>query len=182
MDELNGHRKAARILRQVRRSAEQPTPERLEENLRWLMRVAMPTVKASDALRERVRAIADAHRDWLASEQASHEALKEWKGLESVLRQPEREALALLLTADLRRLAEDPFLCEEAQSVMRRLLAALPEPLREALLLQVIQGLSTTEIAHVLGCPEGETAVLLHQARTSIFRQVENGTAEAPSN
>jgi DNA-directed RNA polymerase specialized sigma24 family protein len=174
MDEMNGYRGTARILRRVRRSEERPTPERLEENLRWLMLATMPPARASETLRLRVRAIADAHREWLASQQAGREGLRAWQGLECALTGSEREALALLLTADLQLLAEDPVLCEEARRVMRRLLEVLPEPLREALLLQVIQDLSIAEISHVLGCPEGETAVLLHQARMSIFRQADS--------
>jgi DNA-directed RNA polymerase specialized sigma24 family protein len=182
MNERNGHQSAAQRLRRARRSCGQPTPERLEENLRWLMHLTLPPVRASERLRQRVRAMAEAHRAWLESEQMSRQALRDWPGVDAALAERERETLALLLTADLPLLAADPVVCEEARQVMRHLLAALPEPLREALLLQVIQGLSLTEIAQVLGCPESETAALLSQARSTIFRQVESSTEGAAGN
>lgn len=174
MNEPRRYQRSTRRLLQASRSPHEPTPERLEENLRWLIHVAYPPVKASPALRQRVEAIAAAHRARLRSEQAAREELQYWQGIEAALSKSEREAVSLLLGADLRRLAAEPALREEARQVTRRLLEALPEPLREALLLQVIQGLSLTEIAQVMGCAEGETAVLLYQARASIFRQVDS--------
>jgi DNA-directed RNA polymerase specialized sigma24 family protein len=182
---MNGryrYQQAARILRQVRQPERTSTPERLEENLRWLMQVTMPEAKASAALRQRVRALAEAHRAWLNAQRVSREELRRWQGLEAALAEPEREMLALLLTADLRRLAEDDLLREGAQQVTQRLLAALPEPLREALLLQVVQGLPTPEIAQVLGCSEDEATRLLLQARTSIFQQARRNSGQAPKN
>jgi DNA-directed RNA polymerase specialized sigma subunit len=182
---MNGryrYQQAARILRQARQPESTSTPERLEENLRWLMQVTMPEAKASAALRQRVRALADAHRAWLDAQRASQEELGQWQALEAALTQPEREMIALLLTADIQQLADDAMLREEAQQATQQLLAALPEPLREALLLQVVQGLPTPEIAHVLGCSEDEATRLLEQARASIFQQAWRDSGQAPKN
>jgi RNA polymerase sigma-70 factor, ECF subfamily len=90
--------------------------------------------------------------------------------LEEDLPPRERETLGLLLTVDIRQLPEDALLREEAQEVMRELLARLPEPQREALLLQVRHDLSIREIAQVLGRSEAATNSLLQRARATIFR------------
>jgi DNA-directed RNA polymerase specialized sigma24 family protein len=182
---MNGrtrHQHAVQILREARRPERIPTPERLEENLRWLIQLTLPEVKAPESLRQRVQALAEAHMAWLEAQRASREELRRWPGLEAALAEPEREMLALLLTADVRQLREDHLLRAEAQQVTRRLLAALPEPLREALMLQMVQGLPIPEIAHVLGCSEGEADRLLRQARGSIFRQAERDSRNAPEN
>ena len=180
--ERKGHGRPDRILTRARQPLGQPTPERLEENLRWLIHVTLPPVQAPERLRRRIQAMADAHRAWLDSEQAARDRLREWAGLDTGLTAPEREAVSLLLTTDLQPFEEDSLLRDEARGVMQHLLAALPGPLREALLLQVINGLSTAEIGLVLGYPEGEAAVLLHQARTAIFGQVGTSRGGAPEN
>jgi len=82
----------------------------------------------------------------------------------------ERETAALLLTADIRQLPEDAALLDEARRVMRRLLDSLPEPQREALLLQVEHDLSIREIAQMMGRSEAAANSLLQRARASIFR------------
>jgi RNA polymerase sigma-70 factor (ECF subfamily) len=90
---------------------------------------------------------------------------------ESELTERERETLELLLTVDSRQLPEDVALSQEAQGVMRQLLSGLPEPQREALLLQVEQDLSIREIAKVLGRSEAAADSLLQRGRATIFRQ-----------
>lgn len=70
MSEHNKHDRIIEILKQARRPDEEITPDSVEENLRWLIHAAMPEENASVALRERVRAIAQAEpaprRPWLA--------------------------------------------------------------------------------------------------------------------
>jgi hypothetical protein len=56
------HERVLELLRAARRPEAEITPEHVEENLRWLIRTMLPEAKASDALRERVRAMADARR------------------------------------------------------------------------------------------------------------------------
>src|SRR5689334_13738096 len=114
MNEPRRHQQQTRRLLQASRSSNEPTPERLEENLRWLIHIAYPPVKASPALRQRIEAIAAAHRARLQSEQAAREELQYWQGIEAALSKSEREAVSLLLGADLRRLAAEPALREEA--------------------------------------------------------------------
>jgi RNA polymerase sigma-70 factor (ECF subfamily) len=86
------------------------------------------------------------------------------------LSEEERETLGLFLTADIDQLPEDAALHKEAGRVMRHLLECLPEPQREALLLQVEHGLSIREIAHTMGRSEAAANSLLQRARAAIFR------------
>jgi RNA polymerase sigma factor (sigma-70 family) len=183
MDVIDQHERVIKILKRARRSEEEITPESLEENLRWLVRVAVPEVGASDALRQRVRTLAVLPRFWrwerpprLFGEDrrrlpAGPEEL--WLRTQWSERFDGREEqlLQLLLTADVRLLPEDALLREEAQEVVRQLMEWLPEPQREALLLQVRHGLSLREIAQVMGLSEAQTSALLRQARTFVFRR-----------
>jgi RNA polymerase sigma-70 factor, ECF subfamily len=93
---------------------------------------------------------------------------------EGELSERDRETLGLLLTADIRQLPEDALLREEARQVMGQLLERLPEPQREALLLQVRHGLSIREVAEVMGRSVEATNSLLQRARASIFRYGQN--------
>jgi RNA polymerase sigma-70 factor (ECF subfamily) len=86
----------------------------------------------------------------------------------------QRELLELLLQADLQQVPEDELLREEARQVMRQLLEQLPEPQREALLLQVRYGLSYKEIGEVLGRSEDAVCSMLQRARATIFRYGQN--------
>jgi len=115
----------------------------------WLLGIARQKIAEAARRRERTR-----------SRELSEEDLPE----------RERETLCLLLTADFRQMPEDALLHKEARDVMRQLLERLPEPQREALLLQVRHGLSVREIAHVLGRSEAATNSLLQRARATIFR------------
>jgi len=113
--ERKGHGRPDRILTRARQPLGQPTPERLEENLRWLIHVTLPPVQAPERLRRRIQAMADAHRAWLDSEQAARDRLREWAGLDTGLTAPEREAVSLLLTTDLQPFEEDSLLRDEAR-------------------------------------------------------------------
>jgi RNA polymerase sigma-70 factor (ECF subfamily) len=62
----------------------------------------------------------------------------------------------------------------EARIDARRLLAALPEAQRTALLLRYYHGLSEEEAAEVLGCPRGTVKSRLHAARERLGRLVES--------
>lgn len=90
----------------------------------WLLGIARQKIAEAARRRDRVR-----HRELLEGDLTNHE----------------KELLSLLLTADIRQLPEDKVLWDEARRVMRQLLAQLPEPQREALLLQVRHGLSIRE-------------------------------------
>lgn len=63
-------------------------------------------------------------------------------------------------------LAPDQFLAErEMQSVLEKLIAALPEELRQPLELSTVQELNSAEIAEVMGIPEGSVRTRLLRAR-----------------
>jgi len=86
------------------------------------------------------------------------------------LAESEREAVERLGSTDLGPLPEEVVLHGEARSVMRRLLDALTEPQREALLLQAVHGLSIREIAALMGRSVAATNSLLERGRAAIFR------------
>jgi len=90
--------------------------------------------------------------------------------LDAELTEDERETLGLLLASDIEHLPEEALLQDESRRVMRHLLAALPEPQREALLLQVTHDLSIREIAQVLGRSPAATNSLLQRARATLLR------------
>jgi RNA polymerase sigma-70 factor, ECF subfamily len=90
---------------------------------------------------------------------------------EAELTEQQRGTLDLLLEADIRQLPEDAALQKEAQRVIRSLLALLPAPQREALLLQFEYDMPVREIARVLGRTEDATASLLQRGRATIFRR-----------
>ncbi len=90
--------------------------------------------------------------------------------LDAELTEEERETLGLLLASDAGQLPEEALLQDESRRVMRHLLAALPEPQREALLLQVAHDLSIREIAQVLGRSLAATNSLLQRARATLLR------------
>jgi hypothetical protein len=62
MNEPSEHERVIELLRRARRPPEEITPEHLEENLRWLIRISRPEMQAPEALRQRVEAMTAAHR------------------------------------------------------------------------------------------------------------------------
>jgi RNA polymerase sigma-70 factor, ECF subfamily len=80
-----------------------------------------------------------------------------WTGAATLrgMREPEREALAPLLDAEVEH-ALDGF----------------PEHFRMPVVLSDIEGLSYKEIAHVLGCPIGTVMSRLHRARAILQRKL----------
>ena len=61
-------------------------------------------------------------------------------------------------------IAKDDLPAAEARIDAARLLATLPEPQREVLLLRYYQGLTEDEVAHILDCPKGTVKSRLHNA------------------
>jgi RNA polymerase sigma-70 factor (ECF subfamily) len=90
--------------------------------------------------------------------------------LDTELTGQEREAIGLLLETDSRQLPEEALERDEARRMMRKLIRTLPEPQREALLLQVVHGLTIREIAVVIGRSEAAANSLLQRARAAIYR------------
>src|SRR5215831_11593434 len=65
--------------------------------------------------------------------------------------------------ADIDRLAADGASTDAAIDA-RRLLAALPEPQREVVVLRYLHDLGEDEVAEILGCPRGTVKSRLHHA------------------
>jgi RNA polymerase sigma-70 factor (ECF subfamily) len=63
----------------------------------------------------------------------------------------------------------------EAAIDLRRLLAALPEAQRSAVLLRYYHDLSEEEVAQVLGCPRGTVKSRLHQAMARLLALAREG-------
>jgi len=171
------------LLKEAQRPAAEITLASLEENLYWLVQMAIPDVPASASLRQRIQVSATVQRFWQRwwptrfwREEPPHRLattpLKRSVDVHpgEVIPQREVPILQLLLAADVHRLPADALLDRQVGDMMRQLLERLPEPQREALLLQVRHGLSVHEIAHVLGRSEAQTDDLLQQARAMLFR------------
>src|SRR5947209_8662413 len=63
----------------------------------------------------------------------------------------------------------------EAALDVRRLLAALPEAQRSAVLLRYYHDLSEEEVAEILGCPRGTVKSRLHQAMARLLVMARDG-------
>lgn len=70
----------------------------------------------------------------------------------------------------------------ETAADMRRLVLALPEAQREALLLRCVDELSLAEIARVLGCSENAVKGLLHRAKATVQERLSAEAAAQPMN
>jgi RNA polymerase sigma-70 factor (ECF subfamily) len=64
--------------------------------------------------------------------------------------------------------ADDPSARTDAALDAHRLLAALPEPQRAAVLLRYYHDLPEDEVAEILGCPRGTVKSRLHTAMTTL--------------
>lgn len=174
-------------LRRARRPAEETTAETLEENLRWLIQVAHPEAAASEALRQRVHALALFRSARprgrlrrapagarLRRRRSFRDNARAWEAPEGGLREREEDMLDLLLLADFRRLPDDVRLRREVHQWLQDFLARLPELEREALQLQMADNRSIPEIARIMDLPEAEVHQLLRQARSAFLRYRQN--------
>jgi RNA polymerase sigma factor (sigma-70 family) len=183
METFDRHGWVIALLKQAGRPAAEITQASLEENLHWLVQMAIPEASASAALRQRVQALSAIRGFWrhwwprrgpsaVAPVRTSLPLIERAVGAPrgTGFSAGEQRLLSLLLAADVQRLPEDPRLQEEMRAVGRQLLERLPEPEREALVLEVLHGLSLAGIAQVLGQSEARISALLEQARATIFR------------
>ena len=67
----------------------------------------------------------------------------------------------------------------DAVAAIRLAIADLPEPHQAVVTLRDVEGLSTMEVAEVLGMTEGNVRVVLHRARASVRAAVEAATRGA---
>jgi len=63
---------------------------------------------------------------------------------------------------------DSPAITREMESRLSEVLRTLSHHQRLALVLKVVHGMSTTEVAGILGCSEGTVRVHLHQARKAL--------------
>jgi RNA polymerase sigma-70 factor (ECF subfamily) len=75
--------------------------------------------------------------------------------------------------ADLRPGADERFARLESADAIRKALAALPASYREAVFLRDLEGLSTKEVARVLGISEANVKVRLHRAHQRLRMQMD---------
>jgi RNA polymerase sigma-70 factor (ECF subfamily) len=64
--------------------------------------------------------------------------------------------------------ADAPAIARETESRLAEILRTLTHHQRLCLVLKVVHGMSTAEVAEVLGCSEGTVRVHLHQARKTL--------------
>jgi RNA polymerase sigma-70 factor (ECF subfamily) len=64
--------------------------------------------------------------------------------------------------------ADAPAIAKETESRLAEILRTLTHHQRLCLVLKVVHGMSTSEVAGVLGCSEGTVRVHLHQARKTL--------------
>ena len=60
------------------------------------------------------------------------------------------------------------------RALLRQLIAALPEELRQTLLLSAIEGMSSRQVAETMGIPEGTVRTRLMRARSELKRRYES--------
>lgn len=176
-------------LRRARQPETQVTPESLERNLRWLVRLATPKAVAPVTLRQRVQTLVafTSGRLHLGCRRIGVERRRGFRGSQpgSVRRNrrsrdgisgqlptkpaaQDNELLELLLTVEVSQLHQEE-VWEVASPFVRHCLVGLPELQREALQLQLVHELSVSEIAAVIGQSEREILGLLRAARQVLF-------------
>jgi RNA polymerase sigma-70 factor (ECF subfamily) len=83
------------------------------------------------------------------------------------------DAEGSLEAVDPSRTADDQLLAAEDRERVRLALAALPASYREAIFLREFEGLSTREVARVVGITEANVKVRLHRAHAQLRRRLE---------
>jgi len=65
--------------------------------------------------------------------------------------------------------------------LVRQSIARLPATARAVVTLRDVEGLSTTEVAELLGLTEANVRVILHRSRARIRNEVEMATQTGPA-
>jgi RNA polymerase sigma-70 factor (ECF subfamily) len=99
-----------------------------------------------------------------------------WLGSLPDEEEPGRTEAALTTTS-----AEETLLASWVDEDLRRALAALPDPYRDAVLLRDVAQRSYAEIGADLACPPGTVMSRLHRGRALLRQQLEQGRAQASS-
>lgn len=164
------------------RPAEQLFAELVDRHARFLYRVAYSLLghrqDAEDAVQDTFMKLyrTNAWQQPIADERA-YLARAVWRcGLD---RRSTAEAKAMLHAEDVTAVPlasaalgpEAESLAASDRALLHRLIAALPEELRQTLLLSAIEEMSGAEVASTLGLPEATVRTRLHRARAELRRR-----------
>jgi RNA polymerase sigma-70 factor (ECF subfamily) len=156
--------------------------EMAERQARFMFRVAHGLLRsvqdAEDAVQE---ALLKLYRTdgWLRMEdEKAFLARTVWRvGLDVVARRPRRteglEDEAGREFADGGESAEQSLMGHGERELLRRLIEALPEELRQPLVLSAIEEMTSREVATAMGIPEGTVRTRVMRARTELKRRFE---------
>jgi RNA polymerase sigma-70 factor (ECF subfamily) len=133
----------------------------------WLLRIALNTVRMQRRRRALFRFIPFSTFQEKRAQESSADTDNRESGLDTLCAQ----AAPLQPQGYGTQSSEDPAELIAEQDMVRRTLAKIPEPLRKCLLLSIIAGLSTAEIADLLEIKEDAVRQRLSRARRQ-FRQV----------
>lgn len=96
---------------------------------------------------------------------------------EAIDRVPKREQESISTHEELESHAASPesdALESNERAVLRKLIEALPEELRQPLVLSALEELNSAQIGHIMGIPEGTVRTRLQRARAELKRQFES--------
>ncbi len=133
----------------------------------WLLRIALNTVRMQRRRRALFRFIPFSAFQERKAQECNADAEDHESGLDALCTQ----AAPLQPQGYGAQSADDPAEVIAEQDMVRRTLAKIPEPLRKCLLLSIIAGLSTSQIADLLEIREDAVRQRLSRARR-LFRQV----------
>jgi RNA polymerase sigma-70 factor (ECF subfamily) len=133
----------------------------------WLLRIALNTVRMQNRRRALFRFIPFSSFQEKKAQESNADAENQENGLELLYAQ----ATPLQPVGYGTHASDDPAELISEQDMVRRTLAKIPEQLRMCLLLSIVAGLSTTQIADVLELKEDAVRQRLSRARQQ-FRQL----------
>jgi RNA polymerase sigma-70 factor (ECF subfamily) len=133
----------------------------------WLLRIALNTVKMQHRRRALFRFIPFSSFQEKKVQASTADMNNQERGLESLYAQ----AAPLQPVGYGAHGSDDPAEVIPEQDMVRRTLAKIPDPLRKCLLLSIVAGLSTSQIADLLDLKEAAVRQRLSRARQQ-FRQV----------
>jgi RNA polymerase sigma-70 factor (ECF subfamily) len=104
-----------------------------------------------------------------------------WRvGLDRIAARPARmEDVAEMELAGTGASPEDAAIDSAERALLRRLIEALPDELRQTLLLSAIEGMTSREVAETMSIPEGTVRTRLMRARADLKQRYERLRKEA---
>jgi len=133
----------------------------------WLLRIALNTVRMQRRRRALFRFVPFSSFQVKKAQESNADAESQESGLEAL----HGQAIPLQPEGYGAHNSDDPAEVIAEQDMVRRTLAKIPESLRKCLLLSIVAGLSTSQIADLLEIKENAVRQRLSRARQQ-FRQV----------